>query len=68
MHVDEAGGDDQAVDLQTRRRGRSVVEPPDLGNAFAGNADVGEAGRAAGAVNHRSTGDDEVEGHKVSPS
>ena len=60
VDVDEPGRDVAAggVEHRGRRRRRQVA---DRGDAVAGDADVGAAGRAASAVDHLAAADEHVE-------
>ena len=61
VDVDEARRHERAVGVDGAP-GR-VVDPADLGDAFAVDRDVAGEGRAAGAVDERATADDEIVCH-----
>ncbi len=61
QHVDKAGSDDHAVDIN-RARALRVAQISDGGDFAVANADVARVPRRAGAVDDVAVGDDEIEG------
>ena len=58
--VDEAGAHDLAGRVDDLLRGR-VAEPPDRGDAVAGDADIGLEPRQPGPVHDATVADEDVE-------
>jgi hypothetical protein len=59
VNVDEPRRDDAAARVDLRRVGRG--DAADGGNAIAGDADIGEERRCAGAIDNRTATDHQVE-------
>ena len=65
MDVDEAGRDDFAGCIDFGAPGR--VDLADCGDPFAVDGDIGDAGVAAGPVDHQASSYDCVVGHRALP-